>query len=73
MQTISTRTRQKIVLGDILALHVEDALMLDSEAARIDLEAFLPIARMGGAGLYCRTADRFSLARPDRNTQPLGV
>lgn len=71
MQTISTRTRQKIVLGDILALHVEDALMLDSEAAKIDLEAFLPIARMGGAGLYCRTADRFSLARPDRNTQPL--
>ena len=71
MQIISTRTSQKIVLGDILTLHVEDALVLDPETARIDLEAHLPIARMGGAGLYCRTGDRFTLARPDSNTQPL--
>lgn len=71
MQTISTRTSQKIVLGDIFALHVEDPLILDSETARIDLQAHRPIARMGGAGFYCRTADRFSLARPDSKTQPL--
>ena len=71
MQIISTRTSQKIVLGDILTLHVEDALVLDPETARINLEAHLPIARMGGAGLYCRTGDRFTLARPDSNTQPL--
>lgn len=71
MQIISTRTQQKIVLGEILSLYVQDELMIDSRTATIDLDAYTPIARMGGAGLYCRTSDRFNLARPDSHTQPL--
>ncbi|WP_434291276.1 flavin reductase family protein [Celeribacter sp. SCSIO 80788] len=71
MQIIPSGTRQKIVLGDILALYVQDTLLIDSETVKIDLESHRPIARMGGAGIYCRTADCFSLARPDSETQPL--
>ncbi|WP_417268365.1 flavin reductase family protein [Celeribacter baekdonensis] len=71
MQIISTRTQQKIVLGEILSLYVQDELMIDPSTATIDLDAYAPIARMGGAGLYCRTMDRFNISRADSQTQPL--
>ena len=71
IQIISTRTQQKIVLGEILSLYVQDELMIDPSTATIDLDAYAPIARMGGAGLYCRTIDRFTITRPDSHTQPL--
>lgn len=71
MQTISARTRQKIVLGEILSLYIQDELIIDPSTASIDLDGHNPIARMGGAGFYCRTVDRFDLTRPDSQTQPL--
>lgn len=71
MQTISTRTQQKIVLGEVLSLYIQDDLMIDPSTATIDLDAHTPIARMGGAGFYCRTTDRFNITRPDSQTQPL--
>ncbi|WP_254679304.1 flavin reductase family protein [Celeribacter baekdonensis] len=71
MQTISTRTQQKIVLGEILSLYVQDELMIDPSTATIELSAHAPIARMGGAGLYCRTIDHFNITRADSQIQPL--
>ncbi len=71
MQTVPTRTQQRIILGEILSIYVRDALLIDPDTAQIDLDAHSPIARMGGPGTYCRTSDRFDIRRPDSQTQPI--
>lgn len=63
--------KQRIILGEVLAVQVADALVIDHQRCHIDLNRHAPIARMGGAGIYCRSTDRFELDRPDRATQPL--
>lgn len=49
-----------IVVGEILALHVDDAVIKNG---KIDPDLMDTIGRMGGAD-YCRTTERFTLHRP---------
>lgn len=49
-----------IVVGEILALHIDDAVMKNG---KIDPDLVDTIGRMGGAD-YCRTTERFTLVRP---------
>jgi hypothetical protein len=39
--------------------HVADALL----GARLHIQNFAPIGRLGSPSVYCRTTDRFELAR----------
>lgn len=50
-----------IVLGTVLAIHVEDALV-DPETLRVDLQSLSPVARLGGAD-FLRSTDVFTLPR----------
>lgn len=62
-QLIDIEAGRAIVLGDILAIHVDDGAILDAEAGRIDATALDLIARMHGAEYYLRTGDPFRIER----------
>jgi flavin reductase (DIM6/NTAB) family NADH-FMN oxidoreductase RutF len=71
LQSIPVSERQRVILGRVVALHVADELVLDAERGHVNIALHAPIARMGGAGIYARSTDRFELERPDAATQPL--
>lgn len=50
-----------LVIGEIVSIHIDDSVLKDGrvDGSRLDL-----IGRMGGPQ-YCRTTDRFNLARPE--------
>jgi flavin reductase (DIM6/NTAB) family NADH-FMN oxidoreductase RutF len=49
-----------LILGDVLRFHIQDDLL---DGFKIDPDKLKAIGRMGGP-TYCRTRDRFSMARP---------
>jgi flavin reductase (DIM6/NTAB) family NADH-FMN oxidoreductase RutF len=49
----------QIVVGDVVAVHVEDAVLVEGDT-RCDPAKLKAVARMGG-DLYSRTTDRFAL------------
>ncbi|GGJ79546.1 flavin reductase family protein [Deinococcus aquiradiocola] len=55
--------RNRVVLGEVLGVHVRDDAMLDPERLYVDTAALQLVGRMGGRGGYTRTADTFELAR----------
>lgn len=71
LQTVAVSEKQWVILGSVLAVHVADELVLDAARCHVDIARHAPIGRMGGAGIYARSTDRFELARPDAATQPL--
>ncbi|NMG67027.1 flavin reductase family protein [Azoarcus indigens] len=71
LQSIPVSEHQRVMLGQVVALHVDDALVQDAERGHVHIALHAPIARMGGAGIYARSSDRFELERPDAATQPL--
>jgi flavin reductase (DIM6/NTAB) family NADH-FMN oxidoreductase RutF len=48
-----------LVIGEVVMFHVADALL----GARLHIQNFAPIGRLGSPSVYCRTTDRFELAR----------
>lgn len=62
---VTTGPMQAIVIGQVVAIHIDDAFVLDAERGYIDTPALGLIGRMHGAGWYTRTSDTFQLARPD--------
>jgi flavin reductase (DIM6/NTAB) family NADH-FMN oxidoreductase RutF len=50
-----------LVVGEVLVLHVEDAVLDDK--GRVDPRKLQTIARLGG-DFYCRTTDLFEMTRP---------
>lgn len=52
----------RIVIGEVLRLHVADGLLTDQH--HVIREAWNPIGRMEGPDGYTRTNDRFDLRRP---------
>lgn len=52
----------RIVLGEVVGLHVRDELM-DKDTLRVRTEALHLIGRMHGGGWYARTGDLFDLPR----------
>jgi flavin reductase (DIM6/NTAB) family NADH-FMN oxidoreductase RutF len=57
-ELLETASRE-IFLGQVRWLHVRDGLV-DMESRRVNLEAYLPIARMGG-WTYASTRERFEM------------
>lgn len=57
-ELLETASRE-IFLGQVRWLHVRDGLV-DPATCRVNLDAYLPIARMGG-WLYANTRDRFEM------------
>ena len=55
--------RNRVVLGEVLGLHIRDELMLDPARHYVDTPALDLIGRMGGRGGYTRTGDTFEVAR----------
>jgi flavin reductase (DIM6/NTAB) family NADH-FMN oxidoreductase RutF len=62
---VVTGPQQTIVIGRILAIHVDDAYVLDAARGWIDTPALGLVGRMHGSGWYARTTDLFQLERPD--------
>ena len=54
-----------LVIGEIVSVHLEEAVLRDG---RIDGQLLDLIGRMGGPQ-YCRTTERFDMARPERTPQ----
>ncbi|MDF7775591.1 flavin reductase family protein [Sphingomonas sp. AOB5] len=62
-QVVDIEAGRAIVLGDVLAMHIDDAAILDADAGKIDAPALDLVARMHGAEHYLRTSDLFRIAR----------
>ncbi len=52
-----------VVLGKVVAFHVQDEFVLDRDRCYIDTPKLDLIGRMHGAGWYARTTDRFEMPR----------
>jgi flavin reductase (DIM6/NTAB) family NADH-FMN oxidoreductase RutF len=63
MQIIDLGTRNGLVLGRVLAMHVRDDAVMDSAKHYIDTPSLKLIGRMHGSGWYARTSDLFQLPR----------
>lgn len=48
-----------LFIGEVVMFHVADHLM----GPRLHIENFAPIGRLGSPSVYCRTTDRFDVAR----------
>lgn len=54
----------RVIIGLVSRVHVRDEL-IDPDKLRIRSERFHVIGRMASPDWYCRTGDRFEMARPD--------
>lgn len=52
-----------LVLGRVLAMHIQDAFVLDAEKYFIDTPNLKLLGRMHGRGWYARTSDLFDMPR----------
>lgn len=59
-QIIEIGERNRLVLGDVVAIHVEERVL---DGTRIDNDALRAIGRMAGS-TYVNTRDRFDIVRP---------
>lgn len=62
LSTLEVR-RTRLILGEVLVVHVRDEFVLDPAKFYIDSNALGLIGRMGGRGGYVRTTDTFELPR----------
>ena len=58
-----------LVLGQVLAVHVHQAVLVKDGAGQgqptVDVNRLRPLGRLGG-NTYCRVGSTFDLPRPDR-------
>ena len=71
MQIVELGKESGLVLGRILAMHVQDDMVLDPVKHHIDTPALKLIGRMHGAGWYARTSDLFQMKRIPRDAWTL--
>lgn len=48
-----------LIIGEVVMFHIADHLI----GPRLHIENFAPIGRLGSPSVYCRTTDRFDVAR----------
>ncbi|WP_128514695.1 flavin reductase family protein [Tabrizicola thermarum] len=63
LSSVVTGPCQTVVIGRVLAVHIDDAYLKNPERAHVDTDALDLVARSFGAE-YIRTHDRFDLPRP---------
>lgn len=62
--TVETGPQQLVVIGQVIAVHIDDRFILDAKRAHIDTPALDLVARSYGSD-YVRSHDTFQLARPN--------
>lgn len=60
---VETGPNQVIVIGRVLAIHIEDRFVKNAERGHVDTDALDLVGRTFGPG-YVRTQDTFEMARP---------
>lgn len=60
-QVIELGERTKLILGDVVVIHVEDRVL---DGTRVDNDVLRAVGRMAGA-TYTTTRDRFDIGRPN--------
>jgi flavin reductase (DIM6/NTAB) family NADH-FMN oxidoreductase RutF len=68
---VDVGTDRAVILGSVVAVHVQDEFVLDKERCYIDTPKLDLIGRMHGAGWYSRVTDRFEMPRINVNDWPL--
>ncbi|MFK7752741.1 MAG: flavin reductase family protein [Sedimentitalea sp.] len=63
LSTVVTGPDQSVVIGRVLAVHIDDDCVLDGERGHVDTPALDLVARSFGSD-YVRSGDTFSLDRP---------
>lgn len=63
LSSVVTGPHQTVVIGRVLAVHIDDAFVMDAARAHIDTPALDLVARSFGA-TYVRSHDTFELVRP---------
>lgn len=63
LQIVPLGAVNSLVLGRVLAMHVQDEAVLDAERCHIDTPKLDLIGRMHGRGWYTRTGERFEIPR----------
>lgn len=63
LSLIETGPKQSVVIGRVLAVHIDDRYILDSQKCYVDTPALDLVGRSYGSA-YVRTGDQFSLDRP---------
>jgi flavin reductase (DIM6/NTAB) family NADH-FMN oxidoreductase RutF len=61
--TVELGNDRSIVMGRVLAMHVQDDCVLDAGKCYVDTPRLRLVARMHGRGWYARTSDLFELPR----------
>lgn len=64
LSSVVTGPHQTVVIGRVLAIHIDDAFVLDADRGHVDGAALNLIGRAHGPS-YIRTGDRFDMTRPD--------
>lgn len=67
IQTVTPGPLQTIIIGEVLGMYIENDAILDKDRAYIDTGKLQTIGRMGGAGTYSKTAETFTMTRPEWN------
>lgn len=62
--TVVTGPRQIVVIGRVLAAHVDDACLRDPALGHVDTPRLGLVSRMHGGGWYARSTDLFQVERP---------
>ena len=63
LSSVVTGPYQTVVIGRVLAVHIEDRYLKNADRAHVDTDALDLVARSFGSE-YIRTHDRFDLPRP---------
>lgn len=64
-QVIRPGPQQTIILGEVLATHVSDSLVLDAQRLHLDTPGMRLVGRMHAPGWYARCSDLFQILPPD--------
>lgn len=64
LTSLVTGPHQTVVIGRVLAAHIDDALVLDAEQGFVNTPGLGLISRMHGGGWYARSTDLFQVTRP---------
>ena len=62
-QIVELPGHRDLVIGRILAMHIDDAGLIDPARHYVDTAALDLVGRMHGGGWYTRTRDQFEIAR----------
>ncbi len=64
ISSVVTGPHQTIVIGRVVAAHVNDVAVLDAEQGFVDTPELGLVSRMHGGGWYARSTDLFQVTRP---------